>query len=253
MRPVLAAVLSFALRAAALIVASLPSFACTAAHPTPPASRAPGPEEAPPNYDALCVAAQSAVDTGHAHGAVATAADAARLAPNRPEAYIIWGRALAQLDDLQGSSTQYERARSLGSREPALFAELGSVYDVAKRYTDAAAVYGDFLTDHPRDAAIRGELGLTLLLLQEPDKAIAELKEASRLRPQSLQLAQDLGYAQLSAKQFAAARDTLQNVTRRAPQSRDAWRFLAAAYRGLGDTAAAQKIDSHLGEASSVK
>ena len=199
------------------------------------------------DYESLMLAAQSYVDAGRASDAVLTCNDATRLDPNRPEAYVIWGRALAQMDALTESSQRYEKARSLGSRDPTLFAELGSVYDVSKRYPEAAQIYRDYLSDHPRDDVIRGELALTLLLLQQSDAAVVQLQEAHRLRPERLQYSQDLGYALICAKRFGEARDILTPVVERVPSSRDAWRLLAQAYVGLGEKKRAEGILQKLG------
>ncbi|HET6344956.1 MAG TPA: tetratricopeptide repeat protein, partial [Myxococcota bacterium] len=165
-----------------------------------------------------------------------------RMHPERPDAHILWGRALAQNDQLAESIPHYEEARQLGSRDPRLFAELASAYDVAKKYPEAAAVYRDYLIDHPTDVVMRDELALTLLLLGQVEAAVAELERAVQVAPDNLQVQQDLGYAYLSAGAYEKARDTLRAVLGRDNTRPDAARLLAQAEVGLGHVPEAMHV-----------
>lgn len=212
--------------------------AAPAQNPTEPAT----PLQTGLDYEQMLLAAQSYLEASRPNDAANVAIDATHMDPNRPQAYVVWGRAMAQADQLAEAATHYEEARALGSRDPSLFAELASVYDVGKKYPEALAVYRDYLTDHPNDVAMRDELALTLLLVEKPDEAVQELKTALQTQPQSLQLQQDLGYAQLHAGQFAACRDTLERVVQADPHRSDAARFLAQAYIGLNEKKHAKEI-----------
>lgn len=178
---------------------------------TPPQLQVAAPE-ARLSYTQLLVAAQDALAAGHADAAITLAADACRLDAARPEAFVVRGRALAQHDHVADSSAQFERARALGCRDAQLYMALASNYDVEHRYPEAVAVYLDYLSDHPHDAAMRDELGLTYLLLGAPDDAIAQLRQALRAAPDSLQIRQDLGYALLASHAFAEAEVQLARV-----------------------------------------
>lgn len=170
------------------------------------------------------------------------AADACRLDAERPEAYVVRGQALAQNDHVADSSIAFERARALGNRDAELFMALASNYDVEHRYIEAVAVYNDYLTDHPHDAAMRDELALTYLLLGDAAKAVAQLHLAQRYAPANRQIRQDLGYALLADKQFAAAEVELEQVCRAADASPEAKRLWAQALAGQHKYTAALSV-----------
>lgn len=223
---------------------------CAAPAAKPTARTAAPPPAADLDYDSMLLAAQSYVDSGRASDAAGVAADAARMDAKRPEAFIVWGRALAQADQLEAAIARYEEARRLGSRDPALFAELASAYDVSKKYPDAIAVYRDFLTDHPKDAGMRDELGITLLLVDRPDEAVQVLEPALQAQPNSAQLRQDMGYAYLRANRPQDALAPLQWALQREPQRGEAARYLAQAYAATGDTDHAHQLLNQLLERS---
>lgn len=184
------------------------------------------------SYVQLLVAAQDALDRGHADAAITLAADACRLDAERYEAYVIRGQALAQNDHVGESSLAFERARALGDRDAELFMALASNYDVERRYPEAVAVYLDYLKDHPHDAAMRDELALSYLLLGEPAQAVAQLQVALRHAPNNLQIHQDLGYALLIDKQFGQAEAHLAQVCQSAQAPPEARRMWAQALAG---------------------
>lgn len=197
-------------------------------------SNAPSPASLPAraSYAQLLQAAQEALEDGHADAAMTLAQDACRLDPKRPEAYVLRGQALAQNDHVGESSLAFERARALGVRDAPVFMALASNYDVEHRYNEAVAVYLDYLTDHPHDAVMRDELGLTYLLLGEGGKAVAQLELAQRHAPQNPQIRQDLGYAHLTLEQYAKAETLLQQVCQSAEAPADARRLWAQALTG---------------------
>ncbi len=188
----------------------------------------------PADYDRLVRTAQSYIDMGRLERALSLAEQATRSAPERPEAWIVWGRGLASAGQLAPAAEKYEKARSLGSRDRQLFVELTSVYDVAKQYDRSIAVYRDWLAREPRDAEMHQELGLTLLLVGRYPDAAASLRTAAGLRPDDLQIAQDLGYALLRAQDLAGASAQLERVVAADPSRVEALRFLAQARAAQG-------------------
>lgn len=219
-------------------------FACLPAT-TSSSTIAGGPASTPPSsrsYTQLVRAAQEALEQGHAESAATIAADATHVDAGRYEAFLIWGQALAQNDHLQQSCRKYEQARSLGCRDPYLFAQLASNYDVMQRYEDAVAVYQDYLQDHPRDAEMRDELALTYLLLKRNDAALAQLDYAHRLAPGNLQIQQDLGYALLQSEKFSEAETIFADLVQHDPTRLDAQRLWSQALIGLGKNTQALQI-----------
>ena len=157
-------------------------------------------------------------------------------APDRPEAYLVLGLALAQQNEIEASIKQLEAARKRGSSDRQLYAVLASVYDVARRYDDAVAVYRDFLAKTPGDAEMRHELGLTLLAMQKFEEAIPELEKVTRASPKSLQAHQDLGYALLIGGRAREAVPLFEQILKATPNNHDALIFLVRAQAGSGNS-----------------
>lgn len=201
-------------------------------------AEAPAPAPASPaaDYDHRVATAASLVELGRLDRALDLCAEAAKSAPERSEAYVVWGRALASESRLREAAEQYEHARSLGSRDRRLFVELSSIYDVAKAYDRSVEVYRDWLAKTPGDAEMHQELGLTYLLLERFGEAAASLREAARLLPTDLQVRQDLGYALLRAQDLAGASVELEAVLNADPERTEALRYLAQTRAAQGRT-----------------
>lgn len=193
----------------------------------PAAKPEPTPAALPIDYDQWVPVIGSYLDAGKAKRAAEVAAQAVELAPERPEAFGLWGRALAMQKRLAESAEKYEQARALGSRNRAVFAELSSVYDVSGDYPRAIEVYQAWLSQHPDDADMHQQLGLTLLLTGQPDQSVLSLQAAVDIAPQALQLQQDLGYALLHAGRFEEADEALSAVVKADKGRGDAVVFLA--------------------------
>ncbi|MBI5507796.1 MAG: tetratricopeptide repeat protein [Deltaproteobacteria bacterium] len=211
---------------------------CAAPEAKPAVAAAP----APLDYDTMVKTARSYAESGRPERAIELCQEASRMAPDRPEAYVVWGLSLAQQKHLDESAVRYEDAVRRGSKDRELFAELASVYDVSRRYEEAARVYRAYLALAPDDAEMHQELGLTLLLLEKFDEAIQELKTANVMRPDDLQMQQDLGYAFLRARKMADAVTVLAKVTAADPNRPEAMRMLARATAATGKPVEALKI-----------
>jgi tetratricopeptide (TPR) repeat protein len=178
-------------------------------------------------YERALSTARSYIELGRIERALDLAEAAARRSPERPEAYIVWGRALASQNQLAPSAEKYERARALGSRDRQLFVELSSVYDVSRAYDKAIAVYRDWLEKSPDDAEMQQQLGLSLLLSGRAKEAVPSLRRACALEPDDLQVRQDLGYALLRSHDLAGASSELEKVLAKEPNRAEALRLLA--------------------------
>ncbi len=212
----------------------LVTLACAAQAPR---SEPVAPAATAPDYDTLVKVAASYSASGRSRQAAQAAERAAGMRPERPEAYVVWGRSLAQENQLAQAAAKYEKARSLKSRDRALYAELASVYDVSKRYADAIAVYRDYLATHANDADMQEELGLTLLLVNRVDEAVAALRIAAQ-HSDGVQAAQDLALALLRHGEPREASEVLRRVLDREP-SREARLLFAQAKASLGEAAEA--------------
>ncbi len=219
-----------------LLLALLGSLvACAGTSEGPSSSPAAGATKAvPAEYERLTGAALSYLESGKPERAVKPLERAVALAPERPEAHVLWGRALAMVQDLAGSAAHYEKARALGSRDRQLFLELASVYDISQRYDEAIGVYEAWLAQDPHDVEMLAELGLTLLLRQRYPDAAGVLARAVELAPLDLQLRQDWGFALLRVGEIDRAAEELGKVLTSEPERPEAMRFLAQARAAQG-------------------
>jgi Flp pilus assembly protein TadD len=208
---------------------------CSAATTTRPADV----EAAPLSYEEWVRAATAQTESGRAERAARIAEGAVRSQPQRPEAYAIWGRALAQLGNLSASTEKYEAALARGAHGRDVYLELAGVYDVVRRYDDALRVYGAYLNLEPNDAEVHQQLGLTLILREKYADAVLHLRAAMTLKPDDLQIAEDYGLALLRAGNLADAEKVLSDVLTAAPSHVPALRFAAEASAGLGHIEAA--------------
>ena len=212
------------------------NLACTASAPkTEPAKSAPTQAQAPFDYDKTVKAASAYAERGNPAKAEALSVKATKEEPKRAEAWVIWGRSLAMQRKLKEAIVKYEKARSLGSENRRLYAELSIVYDVSGEYDKAQAVYLDYLQKHPDDGEMHRELGLTLLATKQYKMATDHLQKAVALEPTNMGFQMDYGYALLRQRQFSKAAEVLARVTKAEPANLDAARFLAQAEAGQGN------------------
>ena len=202
--------------------------ACAHAQPLPPAA-------APTLVsEQWTVAAQAYHQSGSVADAVAAASQATAINPRNQRAWLLIARGEMALGHTEKALVAYEQARRQGCRDPMLFAELASTYDITKRYREAIAVYRDYLRDHPSDVDMQDELAMTLLLAGKPSAAVDELQNALSRAPQAAHLQLDLGYAYLRCHQYDKARDILVLYTAMPHAEARASHYLARSYAGLG-------------------
>ncbi len=226
-----------------LVSATAASCASTPSAPPP----GPSSDAAPPSYERLVAAAREQAERGRSERALELVERAVVAGPERPEAYLVYGLALAQTGKLDESAAKYEMARKRGSRSRRLYVELASVYDVAQRYQDAVRVYRDYLDMRPNDAEMRQELGLTLLLLKQFDRAVAELTTAlAAADPANTQIKLDLGYALLQAGRPEDAAAMFIDVVEADPKRHDVKLLLARARAAQGNAAEAITLLDHV-------
>ncbi len=183
-------------------------------------------------------------------GSIGRARSAAELAksqsPERPDAYAVLGYVAATENQLSQSTELYETALRLGSRNRRDYAELASIYDVMKRYTDACRIYEMWIKQQPTDHDMLHELGLTQLLLRRFADAKLSLEAAYRAQSNNNEYARDLAYALLQNKENSAARELLEQLTAKDENDLGAWRMLNVVGTRMGDTKLVEKTNTQI-------
>ncbi len=207
------------------LVTALATLACAPTRPTD-VIIAPPPE----TYAERIAAAEALTDTGAWQRALRLTDALITDAPDRPQAYLARGRALAVADRLDGSAEAYERAYALGERSRRLYAELTSIHDMLRRYDDAERLYREYLGDHRDDTEMRQQLALTLMLRGRPNDAVAELKklyDPNLASPDMMAIAEDLALAHFQAEHFGETERLVNDIVTREPKRPVALRLLA--------------------------
>ena len=135
--------------------------------------------------------------------------------PDQPDAWAMLGLTEAQAGQLVECIASYEKSLALGQKRREVFEQLASVYDIQKRYADAARIYRSYLTLEPSDPVMLHQLGLSLLGTGDLPAAIAHLTRAEKAMqstgvPEDLYV--DLGYAHIATDNWPTARGYLAKV-----------------------------------------
>lgn len=184
------------------------TLACSPARNSPPS---PAPETPSaqlsqgPSYDKLVEVAHKLALLGKAEKAKTYAQEAAALNAKRGGAWGVLGLLAAQRQDLPEALKLYEQAIQLGCTSRHAYAELGSIYDVSKRYQQAVDTYGAWLQKSPLDHDLRHQMALSLVMQGNTGAAIQELGTLVGHVPQEKMFQMDLAYAQLQHGDLDAA------------------------------------------------
>ena len=167
--------------------------------------------------------------------------DLAQLRDQNPaSAEVRLGLARAQLArrDADGAIAELTKAVELDPKLAEGWHGLGDAYYMKGNVAAALPPYEKAVAIAPGTLAYRASLGSALAAARLFDRAIAELRavtgDASYTRPEAWI---SLGQAYVGAKRYKEAVPILNKATSLAPNSDQAWAFLAWAYFGLKDAA----------------
>ncbi len=168
------------------------------------------PREYRPNYflgDALLTLGRNA-DAEHAF----TAAAAAQ--PNSAAAELGLGRAIARQGRLDEAAPHFRKAASLDAHYRDSLLELANLYETAKRYPEAAALYGEF----PDDPAAQEHRAEMLLAGGDPASAVQQFEQVAAKSPTDANRAA-LADAYIANKQPAKALPLIQELLKNDPNN----------------------------------
>lgn len=102
-----------------------------------------------------------------------------------------------------------------------------------RRWTEAAAAYGQFLRLRPEDAGMRVQQGHCLKEAGDLAGALALYREAAAQRPREADIPLQIGHAEKLRGQRAAAREAYARAALLAPEADDPWREWSALAREM--------------------
>jgi tetratricopeptide (TPR) repeat protein len=157
--------------------------------------------------------------------------------PDKASVRLGLGRAQIARRDSTAALAELQKAVELDPNLAEAHYQMGYVQHLMKGNVAAAiASYEKAVAAEPGNLMYRASLGAALAAAQQSDRAIAELTkvtgDASYTRPEAWI---SLGQAYVGAKKYKEAVPVLEKATSLAPNSDQAWAFLAWAYFGLKD------------------
>lgn len=161
--------------------------------------------------------------------------------PNSAEAYMLFGQALDGLGRYVQATEEFQKAAVAAPDAPNVHFVLGYLYWKQRKFDPAAAEFHKDLARNPGNGESRAYLG-------DISYRHGDLNSARRLLEQALKegvrirlLYLDLGIIDTNQKRYTAAVAELQKAIALDPTRMDTHYRLALAYKGLGNTTAANQ------------
>lgn len=146
------------------------------------------------------------------------------------EAHLLLGVAHLKRQDRVAAVTELQRAAELNPELPTVHSLLGRALVMAGRRDEAMAAFRRELERNPNDFDANVYVGLFLKDDNKIDEAYEYLKRAARLRGEDPAALFALGALHLASGRVDEAQKTLEKVTERVPDYRQAHVLLATAY-----------------------
>jgi tetratricopeptide (TPR) repeat protein len=168
------------------------------------------------------------------------------LEPDQDEGYV----AIAQYLERQGNqdkAIQYlEKAIASQPDSVPDLSMLAGLYEKAKREKDAVPIYRRIVELTGGNPEAKKQLAAALLSVGEIDEARKLLDELSKDNPRDTSIQLLMGRAQMGAREFPEAIETLKSVVASDPEDVEARFYLGTAYEQSGQAGEAVKIFSDL-------
>ena len=185
--------------------------------------------------DALVLLAVVLAVRGDDPGALKSAQQAVKIAPDHFDAQFTLGRALYSVDDMTAAVKAFRVAVSLNPSDPRALFFLGTTLERAGDLEGALKTYRDLVTKQPN--AAQGHLGVGSVLVRrggaQTEEGIEELKRAVAIEPDLYEARVALGRALVSKGRAAESLDHLIRASELAPRNPEPQYQLSLAYRRL--------------------
>jgi len=173
---------------------------------------------------------------------------AQRLNADRPEARSTLGHFFARRGHTAEAEAEYKAALRLSPQFAPAAINLADLYRQRGQDGDGEEVLRTAIDASPRHAGLHHALGLTLTRLKRSDGAIAELRRASELEPESARYTFVYAVALHSTGQTQNSITVLEENLARHPSDRDTLMALISFKRGVGHIDSALKYARQLAQ-----
>jgi tetratricopeptide (TPR) repeat protein len=188
-----------------------------------------------------------------AHAALRAALDDPRTSPDElADRFGELGRLLTASEYFDAAEICFADARSLQPREMRWPYYLAHVFRLRNNPSEAATYFESALAQSPDHVTSMIWLAEMHLALGQADAARPLFERAQKAAPQSAAVLSGLGRTALATRDYAAAVTHFREALQRAPHANRLHYQLAIAYRGLGDTRAAEEQLQRRGEVDAL-
>ena len=165
---------------------------------------------------------------------------------DRGEGLVDLSHVAALSGDFKHAEDNLREALEIDPTFTAAYVNLADLYRSQRRDEDAEAVLRRGLARAADEASVEFALGLTLVRLQRHDEAIAHVKRAYEMRPETIRFGYVYAVAQFDGGKREAALRTLAQLHTRYPANRDVLRLLVGYNQQMGREKAAKKYAAKL-------
>ena len=128
----------------------------------------------------------------------------------------------------------------------AAYVNLADLYRAQQRDEEAETILREALNKAADRPAIEFALGLTLVRLERRSEAMAHLRRAYEMRPETVRFGYVFSVAQFDSGKRKAALATLEQMRNRYPANREILRLLAGYNQQMGRAKAAERYAAEL-------
>lgn len=154
-------------------------------------------------------------------------------ASNLPEAYLLAGTTLLQMNDYENSRRDLEAALRLNDKLPNIYTLVGNVRDKTGDVKDAEVAFRKALEINPNDFDANLYLGAILYKRRAMDEAKVHLDKALQLNPTNTMARYEMAMFNNMSGQYQAAADALEKLVKEDPNWLDPHVELATLYYKL--------------------
>jgi tetratricopeptide (TPR) repeat protein len=190
----------------------------------------------------------SASDRAALKSATAEYIEARSFNTDRGEGLVDMAHVAMLAGDFKHAEDHIREALEIDPTFTAAYVNLADLYRAQQRDDEAEAILSEALKKAADRAAVEFALGLTLVRLERHSEAIAHLRRACELRPETVRFGYVYAVAQFDGGQREAALRTLEKVHKRYPANRDVLRLLAGYNQKMGRPKAAERLAAELEE-----
>ena len=172
----------------------------------------------PEHFEALYYLGDLQLERKNYQAAVTSLSQFLQLRPWVVRAYLLKSRAHRGLSDLEAAIETLERSREYDEASLEVVRELGQLYENAKEYEKANALYGEFLAV-AEDSEIEFRQALVLSQQERLVEAVSVLRRLSDNAPDNLRLKVFLGEVLKRRKSYAEAAEIFRDVLKVEPNN----------------------------------